>query len=103
MEQYLCVRRRKKEPITIEQYLCVWQREKKPIGCLIGLGNLPDTELLSGVTCLRLLCVLLMDTWNFGHELEKKIGGTGRVGENSIYKRPSPSRVCGRQQPPLHW
>ena len=77
IEQYLCVRRRKKKPIPIEQYLCVQRRKKKLIGCLVGLGNLPGTQLLSGVT--------------------------GRVGECSIYIRPSPGRGCGRLQPPLHW
>ena len=51
--------------------------KKKLIGCLVGLGNLPGTQLLSGVT--------------------------GRVGECSIYIRPSPGRGCGRLQPPLHW
>ena len=78
IEQYLCVRRRKKKPIPIEQHLCVQRRKKKKlIGCLVGLGNLPGTQLLSGVT--------------------------GRVGECSIYIRPSPGRGCGRLQPPLHW
>ena len=72
---YLCIRRRKKKTIPTEQYLCVRQR-KKVIGCLVGLGNLPGTQ-LSGVT--------------------------GRVGENNIYIRPSPGRGCGRLQPPLHW
>ena len=43
-------------------YLCVQQRKKKLIGCLVGLGNLPGTQLLSSVTV--------------------------RVGENSIYMGP---------------
>ena len=68
---------KEKKPIPIEQYLCVQRRKKKPIGCLIGLGNLAGTQLLPGVT--------------------------GRVGENSIYIRPSPGRGCGRLQPPLQW
>ena len=77
IEQYLCVRRRKKKPVPIEQYLCVPRRKKKLIGCFVGLGNLPGTQPLSSVT--------------------------GRVGEDSIYKRPSQGRGCGRLQPPLHW
>ena len=51
--------------------------KKKPIGCLVGFGNLQGTQLLSGVM--------------------------GRVGETSIYIRPSPGRGCGRLQPPLQW
>ena len=93
IERYLCVRRRKKKPtptelhlwmrrrkkktIHIERYLCVRQRKKTPIGCLVGLGNLQGTQLLSGVM--------------------------GRVGETSIYIRPSLGRGCGRLQPPLQW
>ena len=51
--------------------------KKKLIGCLVHLGNLLGTRLLSGVT--------------------------GRVGENSIYMRPSLGKGCGGLQPPLHW
>ena len=69
---------KEKKTYCIEQHLCVRRRKKKKlIGCLVGLGNLPGTQLLSGVT--------------------------GRVGECSIYIRPSPGRGCGRLQPPLHW
>ena len=59
-------------PTTLEQYWCVQQRKKKLIRCLVGLGNLLGTQLLSRVT--------------------------GRVGENSIYIyiRPSAGRGCGR-------
>ena len=92
MEWYLCVRRRKKKPIPAELHLCMRRRkknysyravlvctakEKKLFGCLVGLGHLQGTQLLSGVM--------------------------GRVGETSIYIRPSPGRGCGRLQPPLHW
>ena len=45
--------------------------------CTNRLGNLPGTQLLSGVT--------------------------GRVGETSTYIRPSPGRGCGRLQPPWQW
>ena len=78
VEQYLCVRRMKKKPIAMKQYLCVRRRKKKLIGCLVGLGNLPGTQLLSGVT--------------------------GRVEENSIYIRPflgTGEEVEWR--PPLLW
>ena len=68
---------KEKKTINIERELCVRRRKKKLIGCLVGLGNLPGTELLSGVT--------------------------GRVGETSIYIRPSPGKGCGRLQPPLQW
>ena len=68
---------KEKKTIHIERYLCVRQRKKKPIGCLVGLGNLQGTQVLSGVM--------------------------GHVGETSIYIRPSPGRGCGRLQPPLQW
>ena len=52
-------------------------KEKKTNRCLVGLGNLQGTQMLSGVM--------------------------GRVEETSIYIRPSPGRGCGRLQPPLQW
>ena len=60
---------KEKKPIPIEQYLCVQRRKKNLNGCLVGLGNLPGTQLLSGVT--------------------------GRVGEDSIYIRPSQAGCVG--------
>ena len=73
----MCTAKEKKTYSHRAVLVCTAKEKKKLIGCLVGLGNLPGTQLLSGVT--------------------------GRVGEDSIYKRPSPGRVCGRLQPPLHW
>ena len=43
VEQYLCVRQRKKQLITVEQYLCVRPKEKnlshESITCVYGEGK----------------------------------------------------------------
>ena len=73
----VCTAKEKKTYSHRAVLVCTAKEKKKLIRCLVGLGNLPGTQLLSGVT--------------------------GRVGECSIYIRPSPGRGCGRLQPPLHW
>ena len=73
----VCTAKEKKTYSHRAVLVCTAKEKKKLIGCLVGLGNLPGTQLLSGVT--------------------------GRVGECSIYIRPSPGRGSGRLQPPLHW
>ena len=90
IERYLCVRRKGKKPCAHRAVFVYAAKEKKYsytavlvytakknklIGCLVGLGNLQGTRLLSNVT--------------------------GRVGKTSIYIGASPSRGCGRLQPPL--
>ena len=67
----------RKKTYYLRAVLLCMAKKKKLIGSLVEIGNLPSTQLFSGVM--------------------------GRVGENSIKIRPSPGRGCGRLQPPLHW